>query len=148
MTASPPFGAAANAEHDRPRRVVIVGAGFAGLTAAKALADRGRHSSGIQVRLVDHHDHHTFTPFLYQVATALLEPSGAAHPIRSLIAGLSNVEFRLGEVTGVNFTLHRVQTDRGPVSYDYLILAAGAVNDYFHNADAATYSFGLNDLSM
>jgi NADH dehydrogenase len=146
MAASPPFGAAAQADHDGPRRVVIVGAGFAGLTAAKALADRGRHSSGVRVTLVDRHDHHTFTPFLYQVATALLEPSGAAHPIRSLIAGLPNVEFRLGEVTGVDFTLHRVQTDRGPVSYDYLILAAGAVNDYFHNADAAAHSFGLNDL--
>jgi len=141
---SPPAGTEAG--HGGPPRVVIVGAGFAGLTAAKALADRGRHSSGVQVTLVDRHDHHTFTPFLYQVATALLEPSGAAHPVRSLIGGLSNVEFRLAEVTGFNFTLRRVETDRGPIAYDYLIVAVGAVNDYFHNADIAARSFGLNDL--
>jgi NADH dehydrogenase len=141
---SPPAGT--EASHGAPPRVVIVGAGFAGLTAAKALAARGRHRSPVQVTLVDRHDHHTFTPFLYQVATALLEPSGAAHPVRSLMSGLSNVEFRLAEVTGFNFTLRRVETDRGPIAYDYLIVAVGAVNDYFHNADIAARSFGLNDL--
>lgn len=137
-----PTGAA----RDRPRRVVIVGAGFAGLTAAKALGGGTRRTSGVQVTLVDRHDHHTFTPFLYQVATALLEPSGAAHPIRSLIRGLPNVEFRLAEVTGVNFALRRVETDRRPIGYDYLIVAAGAVNDYFHNTDIAARSFELNNL--
>ena len=127
-------------------RVVIVGGGFAGLAAAKALADRRHRRAGVAVTLIDQHNYHLFTPFLYQVATALLEPTGAAHPIRTLFRGLGNVEFRLGKVSGVNFTLHRVETDQGPVGYDYLILAAGAVNDYFHNADIASHSLGLNDL--
>ena len=126
--------------------VVIVGAGFAGLAAAKALADRHRQAPEVDVTLLDRHDYHVFTPFLYQVATALLEPTGAAQPIRALIRGLRNVEFRLTEVSGVNFSLQQVGSDRGPISYDYLILAAGAVNDFFNNADIAARSFGLKDL--
>ncbi len=135
-----------HADRERIPHVVVVGAGFAGLTAAKALADRPHRPAGVRVTLVDRRDYHTFTPFLYQVATALLEPSGAAHPVRALIRGLSNVEFRLAEVSGVDFALRRVESDRGPIGYDYLIVAAGAVNDYFHNADIATHSFKLNDL--
>jgi NADH dehydrogenase len=129
-----------------PRRVVIVGSGFAGMAAAKALADRPRKPTRIQVTLVDRHNHRVFTPFLYQVATALLEPSGAARPVRALIRRLSNVEFRLAEVTGINFSLHRVESKRGPIGYDYLILAAGAVNDSHHHAGAAAPCLGLSDL--
>jgi NADH dehydrogenase len=129
----------------RPK-VVIVGGGFAGLAAAKALADRAWHRAMVDVTVVDRNDHHVFTPFLYQVATALLEPSGAAQPIRSLLRRLPNVDFRLATVTGFDAVLRRVDTDRGPLSYDYLILAAGAANDYFHNADVAAHSLGLNNL--
>jgi NADH dehydrogenase len=129
----------------RPR-VVIVGAGFAGLSAAKALGDRPWHHGLVDVTVVDRHDHHVFTPFLYQVATALLEPSGAAQPTRSLLRKLGNVEFRLATVTGFDATLRQVNTDRGPLAYDYLILAAGAGNDYFHNTDIAAHSLGLNNL--
>lgn len=129
----------------RPR-VVIVGAGFGGLAAAKALADRPWHRTRADVTLVDQHNHHTFTPFLYQVATALLEPTGAAHPIRSLIRKQPNVDFRLGKVTSINVTRRQVVTDRGPVGYDYLILAAGAVNNYFGNTDISEHSLGLNNL--
>ena len=130
----------------RPR-VVIVGAGFAGLAAAKALADRPWHRSRVDVTLVDQHNHHTFTPFLYQVATALLEPTGAAHPVRSLIRKQHNVDFRLGKVASINVTRRHVDTDHGPIGYDYLILAAGAVNNYFHNTDISEHSLGLNTLS-
>jgi NADH dehydrogenase len=129
----------------RPQ-VVIVGGGFAGLAAAKALADKPWHRSLVDVTMVDRHNHHVFTPFLYQVATALLEPSGVAQPIRSLIRKLPNVEFRLATVTGFDVTLRRVNTDRGPIPYDYLILAAGAVSDHFGNTDVAMHSLGLNDL--
>ncbi len=129
----------------RPR-VVIVGAGFAGLAAARALADQPWHRALVDVTIVDRHNHHVFTPFLYQVATALLEPSATARPIRSLIRKLPNVDFRLATVTGVDVTLRRVETDRGPLPYDYLVLAAGAVSDHFDNADAAAQSLGLNDL--
>lgn len=127
-------------------RVVVVGAGFGGLAAAKALAGRPWHRAAVDVTVVDQHNHHTFTPFLYQVATALLEPTGAAHPVRSLIRQQPNVEFRLGAVTSIDVTRRQVGTDRGPIGYDYLILAAGAVNNYFGNTDIAERSFGLNNL--
>ncbi|MGH9102214.1 MAG: NAD(P)/FAD-dependent oxidoreductase, partial [Acidimicrobiales bacterium] len=84
--------------------------------------------------------------FLYQVATALLEPTGAAHPVRSLVRGLPNVDFRLAEVTGVDLTRRVLRTDRGEVPYDYLVLAAGAVNDYFGHPDLAAHTFALGDL--
>jgi len=130
--------------HGEAPRVVIVGSGFGGFAAARVLADRPRKRTGVHVTLVDQHNHHVFTPFLYQVATALLEPSGAARPVRALIGGLPNVEFRLAQVTGINFRLHRLESDRGPIGYDYLILAAGAVNDC--QAGVAAHSFGLGDL--
>lgn len=130
----------------RPR-VVIVGGGFAGLAAAEGLGDKRWRSGQVDVTLVDARNHHVFTPFLYQVATALLEPSGSAQPIRSLIRKLPNVDFRLAQVTGFDATVRRVQTDQGPLAYDYLILAAGALTDDFHNPDIASHSFGLHDLS-
>ena len=129
----------------RPR-VVIVGGGFAGLAAARALGGGSRRRAAVDVTVIDLHDHHVFTPFLYQAATALLEPSATAQPIRSLIRTLPHVDFRLAQVSGVDATARRVHTDRGPVDYDYLILAAGAVNDDCDNADIATHSLGLNDL--
>ncbi|HEY5354321.1 MAG TPA: NAD(P)/FAD-dependent oxidoreductase [Streptosporangiaceae bacterium] len=129
----------------RPR-VVIVGAGFAGLAAAKALAGKPWYRARVDVTVVDCRNHHVFTPFLYQVATALLEPSGTAQPVRALLRKLPNIDVRLAQVTGLNLTLRRVETDRGPVAYDYLILAAGAVNDYFANPRIAGRSLALNDL--
>jgi NADH dehydrogenase len=132
--------------HGGSPRVVIVGSGFGGLAAVRVLGDRPRKRTGVQVTLVDRHNHHVFTPFLYQVATAILEPSSAARPVRALIRGLPNVEFRLAQVTGINFSLHRLESDRGPIGYDYLIVAAGAVNDSRHHAGVAAHSFGLGDL--
>lgn len=130
----------------RPR-VVIVGAGFAGLAAARTLAGKPWRRAKVDVTVLDCRNHHVFTPFLYQVATALLEPSGTARPIRDLTRKLPNVTFRLAQVTGLNTALRRVETDQGPVSYDYLIVAAGAVNDYFGKTGIAARSLALNDLS-
>ncbi|MFJ9590714.1 NAD(P)/FAD-dependent oxidoreductase [Streptomyces acidicola] len=121
--------------------VVIVGAGFAGLAAAKAL-----HRADVQVTMVDQHDYHTFTPFLYQVATALLEPDAAAYPVRAKVRRLGNVSFRLAAVTGVDLDTKVVDTDQGGLPYDYLVLAAGAVNAYFGHSEIAEHSLGLNDL--
>jgi len=121
---------------------VIVGAGFAGLAAARAL-----RRTAAEVTLVDRHNHHVFTPFLYQVATALLEPSEVALPVRSLIRRFRNVTFRLGRVTDVDLAGRRVETDHGPIPYDFLVLAAGSATSYFHNASIAARSLGLKDLS-
>lgn len=122
-------------------RVVIVGAGFAGLACARAL----RHAQ-VKTTLVDTHNYHTFTPFLYQVATALLEPTEMAQPVRQLLHAVPNADFRLATVTGVDFSQRRVSTDCGALEYDYLVLAAGAVNNYFGNREIAARSQGLNDL--
>lgn len=124
----------------RPK-VVIVGAGFAGLAAARAL-----HRVPVQVTVVDQHNYHTFTPFLYQVATALLEPDAAVYPVRGQLRGLGNVSFRLATVTGIDLDAKAVDTDRGRLPYDYLVLAAGAVNNYFGHPEIAAHSLGLNDL--
>lgn len=131
---------------NREAQVVIVGAGFGGLAAAKALAGRSSRTDGMHVVVIDKHNHHTFTPFLYQVATALLEPTGAGYPARSLLRKLPGVEFRIGEVTSIDVNSRQVQTDCGPIPYDYLILAAGAVNDNFGNSDIAEHSCALNEL--
>lgn len=133
---------AATVPSTRPH-VVIVGAGFCGLAAARVLA---RHPGTVRVTVVDQRNHHTFTPFLYQVATGQLAPPAAAHPVRALLRKMANVEFRLATVTGVNVTRHRVETDRGSIRYDYLILAAGAVNDYARSPGIAARCLALADL--
>lgn len=127
---------------ERRPRVVIVGAGFGGLACARAL-----HGAPVEVVLVDRHNYHVFTPLLYQVATALLEPAEVAQPVRQLLQKLPGVDFRLGDVTGVDLDARVVQSDRGPLAYDHLVLAAGAVNDYFGNREIAKRSLGLGTLS-
>ncbi|MBJ7596177.1 MAG: NAD(P)/FAD-dependent oxidoreductase [Candidatus Dormibacteraeota bacterium] len=127
--------------HTGRPRVVVVGAGFAGLAAVKALK-----AAPVEVVLLDQHNHHVFNPFLYQVATALLEPVEAANPVRALVRGLRNLTFRVATVSDVHLRSQQVGTDRGVVAYDYLILAAGSVSDYFHSADIAARSFGIKDL--
>ena len=110
-------------------RVVIVGAGFGGLTAAKAL--RG---APLGVTLIDRHNYHLFQPLLYQVATAALSPADIAAPIRGILRGAENCAVMLAKVTGIDPVTRSVMTDRGDVPYDYLILATGARHAYFgHN---------------
>jgi len=124
----------------RPR-VVIAGAGFAGLTCARGL----KHAS-VDVLLVDRNNYHLFTPLLYQVASALLDPGEVARPVRELVRPLGNVEFRQAEVTGVDLHRRILDTDRGQVAYDYLVLATGSQSDYFGNASLALHAFGLKEL--
>ena len=124
----------------RPR-VVIAGAGFAGLTCARAL-----QGAPVDVLLIDCHNYHMFTPLLYQVASALLDPGEIARPIRELIRPLENADFRQAEVTGADLEHRVLQTDRGPVPYDYLVLATGSRSDYFGNASLAQHAFGLKEL--
>ena len=124
----------------RPR-VVIAGAGFAGLTCARAL----KHAP-LDVLLIDRNNYHLFTPLLYQVASALLDPGEVARPVRELVRPLGNVEFRQAEVLGVDMQRRILSTDRGPVPYDYLVLATGSQSDFFGNASLAQHAFGLKEL--
>src|SRR6266542_2284590 len=108
-------------------RVVIVGGGFAGLNAAKTLA-----KAPVRVTLIDKHNHHVFQPLIYQVATAALSPGQIAAPIRAIVRRQPNVEVLLAEVTGFDLEGRNVRLSHGAsVGFDYLIVAAGAVDTYF-----------------
>src|SRR5262245_59779888 len=108
-------------------QVVIVGGGFGGLAAAKALA-----GAAVQVTLVDRLNYHLFQPLLYQVALASLSATDIAAPIRSILRRQRNVEVILGEVTGFDLDRRRVRLDHGgELPYDYLIVAAGARTHYY-----------------
>jgi NADH:quinone reductase (non-electrogenic) len=124
----------------RPR-VIIAGAGFAGLTCA-----RGLRYAPADVLLVDRHNYHLFTPLLYQVASALLDPGEIARPVRQLIRPLANADFLMAEITGGDLERHLLLTDHGPMPYDYLVLATGAQTDYFGNRSLAQHAFGLKDI--
>ena len=123
-------------------KVVIVGAGFGGLAAAKRLAGKA-----VDVTLVDRRNHHLFQPLLYQVATAALSPADIAAPIRSIFADAPNVRVLLDEVTGVALARKRVHLARcGSIEYDWLILATGARNSYFGREDWARHAPGLKSI--
>src|SRR6202521_4714631 len=124
----------------RPR-VVIAGAGFAGLTCA-----RGLKRTAVDVLLVDRNNYHLFTPLLYQVASAVLDPGEIARPVRQLIRPLPNADFVLANVTGADFEQRALLTDPGPLHYDYLVLATGSKSDYFGNASLTQHAFGLKNL--
>jgi NADH:quinone reductase (non-electrogenic) len=132
--------------HQSPH-VVIVGGGFGGLAAARALRD-----APVRVTLIDRSNHHLFQPLLYQVATSVLTPSQIATPIRSILRHQKNTTVIMGEVTGVNKDQKCVivsDADRRdvPVSYDYLILATGASHSYFGHNEFAEYAPGLKTLA-
>ncbi len=130
--------AAAEPRASRRPTVVIVGAGFGGLRAARAL-----RKAPVDVVLLDRHNYHLFQPLLYQVATAGLEPEQIAKPVRAILRGQQNLEFRMVQVTGVDWVARQVITDNGPVSYDYLILAVGGETNYFGMDSILRHAFGL-----
>src|SRR5439155_11433379 len=106
--------------------VVVVGAGFGGLRAVRAL-----RRAPVEVVLVDRHNYHLFQPLLYQVATAGLEPEQIARPVRAILRGQHNADFRLVEVTGLDLAQRQLATDAGPLPYDYLVLAVGGETNFF-----------------
>ncbi|MGY4294011.1 NADH dehydrogenase [Bradyrhizobium sp. i1.4.4] len=110
------------------RRIVIVGAGFGGLSAAKRLA-----KSPLNVTIVDQHNYHLFQPLLYQVATASLSPADIASPIRSLLRNVDNVKVILAKVSGVDVARQEVVAEGHRIPFDDLIIATGAEHDYFGN---------------
>jgi NADH dehydrogenase len=122
-------------------RVVIVGAGFGGIHAARQLA-----SASCQVLLMDRKNHHVFQPLLYQVATAALSPADIAAPIRGVFRGQRNVAVALGEVTGVDLEARQVLVGAEAIAFDWLVLAAGATHAYFGHDDWADVAPGLKTL--
>ena len=126
----------------RRDRVVIVGAGFGGLAAAKRLA-----SQPLDVTIIDQRNHHLFQPLLYQVATAALSPADVAWPIRSIFAGYPNVRVVLGTVEGVDLERREVKSDRISVNYDHLILATGSHHSYFGHDEWAMNAPGLKRIT-
>jgi NADH dehydrogenase len=122
--------------------VVIVGGGFGGLACARKL-----DGEPVDVLLIDAHNYHMFTPLLYQVATALLNPSDIAYPLRKVFRRSPNVRFRQALVAGVDFQSKAVQAYDGErIPYDRLVLATGSVNDYFGNQAVASHAIGMKHL--
>ena len=121
--------------------VVVVGGGFAGLAAARALA-----RAPADVTLVDCKNHHVFQPLLYQVATAGLSPAEIASPIRRILRRQANVRVLLGEVTAIDPAAKRVRLDSGEMSFDFLILAAGVTHSYFGHDAWEAHAPGLKTI--
>jgi NADH:ubiquinone reductase (H+-translocating) len=128
-------------------RIIIVGAGFGGLAAAKALK-----RTQAEVVLIDRTNHHVFQPLLYQVATAVLTPSQIATPIRGIFRSQKNTIVIMGEVTGVDkdqkcVFVSDADRQKVPITYDYLILATGASHSYFGHNEFAEFAPGLKSLA-
>src|SRR5579885_1458105 len=127
-----------NAVPERLARVVIVGAGFGGLEAAKTL-----RRAPVEVTVVDRQNFHCFQPLLYQVATAALSPADVAWPIRHILRAQKNATVLMADASGVDGEKRRVRTTLGEIGYDYLVLATGAQHSYFGHEGWAEVAPGL-----
>src|SRR6478736_5029673 len=124
-------------------RVLSVGGGFGGLSAAKALGRDDR----VMVTVVDRRNHHLFTPLLYQVATGAVSPGDIAQPLRSILRRQKNTTVLLGEAVDLDPAAREVRlSDGGPIAYDTLIVAAGARFSYFGHDDWAAVAPGLKSI--
>jgi len=121
--------------------VVIIGGGFAGLSAARAL-----RREPVRITLVDRRNHHLFQPLLYQVATAALNPGDIAYPIRSVLRSQQNARTLLGRVHGIDTGRNVVRLSDRELQYDYLLLATGATHSYFGNDDWEEWAPGLKSI--
>ncbi len=122
--------------------VVVVGAGFGGLRAARRLIKNDR----VQVTLVDRNNYHLFQPLLYQVATAGISPDGIAYPVRTIFRGYPNAAFQMAEVKNVDFDAKVLHTSTLDISYDYLVLAVGGETNFFGLESVARSAFDLKCL--
>jgi len=125
---------------DRPH-VVVIGGGFGGLAVARGLA-----RADVDVTLIDRRNHHLFQPLLYQVATAALNPSDIAYPIRSVLARQRNARVLLAEARAIDVAQRAVTLDDGVLHYDYLVVATGATHSYFGHDAWAAYAPGLKSI--
>lgn len=122
-------------------RIVIIGGGFAGLALVKGLKNKD-----VQVVFIDRRNFHQFQPLLYQVATSGLEPDSIAFPFRKQISGFKNVLFRLAEVERIHPATNTVFTDKGRLTYDFLVLATGTATNFFGLKNVEEKSLGLKDI--
>lgn len=122
-------------------RVVVIGAGFGGLAAVRAL-----RRAPVEITLVDRRNHHLFQPLLYQVATGGLSPGEIAYPIRAVLRRQKNAQVLLAEATGIDLTQRRVTLADGFLDYDFLVVAAGARHAYFGHPEWEPYAPGLKDV--
>ncbi len=125
----------------RSPRIVIVGAGFGGLKAARMLA-----GSGAEILLVDRNNYHTFIPLLYQVAAAELEPERIAYPVRRVLRRLPNVRFLMAEVKWIDFVNQVVETDGSVIPYNFLVLATGSQSQFLGVPGAPEYALPMRTL--
>lgn len=123
------------------KRVVIVGAGFAGLNLAKKL-----NKKKMQVVLLDKNNYHTFQPLLYQVATAGLEPDSIAHSVRTIFKNEKNFHFRIATVKNINTHDNIVNTDIGDLAYDYLVIATGSETNYYGNQNVENNAMAMKTI--
>ncbi|MDT8304453.1 MAG: NAD(P)/FAD-dependent oxidoreductase [Anaerolineae bacterium] len=126
---------------DHEPHVVIVGAGFGGLWAARAFA-----KAPVRATLIDRNNYHGFWPLLYQVAAAELDAEQIGYPVRRILRRHRNVRFFLGEVTEVDFDAKRVQAGEQTITYDYLVLALGSTSSYFNIPGAEAFTFPLKTM--
>src|SRR5215813_4631705 len=123
---------------ERRPRVVIVGAGFGGIEAARALA-----KAPVDVTIIDRANHHCFQPLLYQVATAALSPAEIAWPIRHILRSQQNATVFMAEVIGIDVEARRVKMQAGTFPFDFLVIATGATHSYFGDDKWAACAPGL-----
>ena len=122
-------------------RIVIIGAGFAGIHLAKALKNRP-----FQIVMIDKNNFHQFQPLLYQVATSGLEPDSIVFPIRKIFRNYQNFVFRMTSVININAEVKSIETDIGIIDYDYLVLATGSTNNFYGLKDVENNSIGLKTI--
>ncbi len=127
-------------ENKKPH-VVIIGAGFGGIKAAKLLAEQD-----VKVTIIDRHNYHLFQPLLYQVSTSILSEDEISYPIRAFFHKADNVDFFMAEATGFNPEKKTVHTTHGNISYDYLIIATGATTNYFGMKSVEKNSYPMKTL--
>ena len=121
--------------------VVVIGAGFGGLRAA-----RGLRRLPVRVTLLDRNNYHLFQPLLYQVATAGISPAEIAHPVRGILRGQKNLTFRMTEVQRIDLAARQLHTSTGSLNYDYLVLAVGGQTNTFGLRSVEQYGFGLKNM--
>lgn len=129
------------AGNNNRQRIIIIGAGFAGLNLARQL-----NGTDYEVFLIDKHNYHQFQPLMYQVATARLEPSSISFPLRKVFQHSKNVNIRIGDVRRVDTDHKIVYTSIGDLSYDYLVIALGCTTNYFGNARVQSNSFPMKSV--